>query len=300
MISAALALAGALVVLPPPAQVALRDDAGVVVSLAASPRRIVSLAPSNTETLYLIGAGELVVGVTRYDDYPAQARGLPRVGGFLDVDIERVLALEPDLVLAAGFQASGPARRLRALGVPVFVVEPRDAAATIDRVEVIGALVGRAEEAHRVAAGLRARLDAVQRAVARASVRPRVLLMLSRDLFTVGPGSFAHDLIVRAGGDNIAADADVPYPQISDETAILRDPEIIFVGGHQTLLRLGDLRLRPGWAEVSAVRAGRVVVLEDPDIASRPGPRIIDALELIAGEVERFQRQHEGSGGPPW
>jgi iron complex transport system substrate-binding protein len=298
MIGAAVALAGVSALLSSPGQVALQDDAGVTVSLAAPPRRIVSLAPSNTETLYLIGAGELLVGATRYDDYPPQARGLPRVGGFLDVDIERVLALDPDLVLAAGFQANGPGRRLRALGVPVFTVEPRDAAATIDRVEVIGTLVGRAEEARRVAAGLRARLDAVQRAVARASVRPRVLLMLSRDLFTVGPGSFAHDLIVRAGGDNIAADAGVPYPQISDETVILRDPQIIFIGGHQTLTRLGDLRLRPGWAEVSAVRAGRVVVLEDPDIASRPGPRIIDALELIAAEVERFQRQHNGSGLP--
>lgn len=299
MIGAAVALTGALALLSPPGQVALQDDAGVAVSLAAPPRRIVSLAPSNTETLYLIGAGEMLVGATRYDDYPPQARSLPRVGGFLDVDIERVLALEPDLVLAAGFQADGPARRLRALGVPVFIVEPRDAAETIDRVEVLGTLIGRATEARRVAAGLRARLEAVQRTVARATVRPRVLLMLSPDLFTVGPGSFAHDLIVRAGGDNVAADAGVPYPQISDETAILRDPQIIFIGGHQTLTRLGDLRRRPGWSGVSAVRAGRVVVLDDPDIASRPGPRIIDALELIAAEIERLQRPH-GGAGLPW
>ncbi len=261
-------------------QFVLEDDSGVRVALAAPARRIVSLAPSNTESLFAMGAGELIVGATRFDDFPAEALAIPRVGGFADVDIERVLRLEPDLVLAAGFQ-SGVVRRLRNLGLTVFVVEPRDTIEVLDRLQIFGRLVGRLEEARVLEASLRQRVGAVEERVRAIDERPRVFYMLSRDLFTVGPGSFAHDLIERGGGKNIAADATIPYPQMSDEAVIARNPEVIFVGGHESAVDLEELRRRPGWARVSAVASGRVVVLEDTDIMSRPGPRIVDALEIM-------------------
>lgn len=261
-------------------QFVLEDDSGVRVALAAPARRIVSLAPSNTESLFAMGAGELIVGATRFDDFPAAALAIPRVGGFADVDIERVLRLEPDLVLAAGFQ-SGVVRRLRNLGLTVFVVEPRDTIEVLDRLQIFGRLVGRLEEARVLEANLRQRVGAVEERVRAIDERPRVFYMLSRDLFTVGPGSFAHDLIERGGGQNIAADATIPYPQMSDEAVIARNPEVIFVGGHESAVDLEELRRRPGWARVSAVASGRVVVLEDTDIMSRPGPRIVDALEIM-------------------
>lgn len=261
-------------------QFVLEDDSGVRVALAAPARRIVSLAPSNTESLFAMGAGELIVGATRFDDFPAEALAIPRVGGFADVDIERVLRLEPDLVLAAGFQ-SGVVRRLRNLGLTVFVVEPRDTIEVLDRLQIFGRLVGRLEEARVLEANLRQRVGAVEERVRAIDERPRVFYMLSRDLFTVGPGSFAHDLIERGGGKNIAADATIPYPQMSDEAVIARNPEVIFVGGHESAVDLEELRRRPGWARVSAVASGRVVVLEDTDIMSRPGPRIVDALEIM-------------------
>ena len=261
-------------------QFVLEDDSGVQVALAAPARRIVSLAPSNTESLFAMGAGELIVGATRFDDFPAAALAIPRVGGFADVDIERVLRLEPDLVLAAGFQ-SGVVRRLRNLGLTVFVVEPRDTIEVLDRLQIFGRLVGRLEEARVLEASLRQRVGAVEERVRAINKRPRVFYMLSRDLFTVGPGSFAHDLIERGGGQNIAADATIPYPQMSDEAVIARNPEVIFVGGHESAVDLEELRRRPGWARVSAVASGRVVVLEDTDIMSRPGPRIVDALEIM-------------------
>ena len=281
--ASAVALVGGV----PTAQVSLIDDSGVRVELAAPARRIVSLAPSSTESLFAIGAGELIVGATRFDDYPEEARLIPRVGGFADVDVERVLQLRPDLVVAAGFQAGGVVRRLRSLDVPVFVVEPRDAAEVLDRLYTLGQLVGREDAARRLAEALRVRLETVERQVQASAVRPRVLFMLSRDLFTVGPGSFAHDLIVRAGGDNIAADSSIPYPQLSEEAVIARDPEVIFVGGHESSVDLEELRGRRGWGQVSAIRAGRVVVLDDPDLASRPGPRIVEALEIIAQAIRR-------------
>jgi len=268
-----------------PQQVVLRDDTGARVVLQRPARRIVSLAPSNTESLFAIGAGHLVVGATRFDDYPPPVGTIARVGGFADVDVERVLRLEPDLVLAAGFHAGNVVVRLRALGLAVFVVEPANVADVLDRLELLGRLVGRVDEARRVAAALRARLQRVAQRVQVAARRPRVLLMLSADVFTVAPGSFAHDLIVRAGGDNVAADAPVPYPQLAEEAVIARDPEVIFIGGHEVGLGLADLRGRPGWAGISAVRHGRVVVLEDPDLVSRPGPRVIEALEKIAAVI---------------
>jgi len=261
-------------------QFVLEDDSGVRVALAAPARRIVSLAPSNTESLFAMGAGELIVGATRFDDFPAEALAIPRVGGFADVDIERVLRLEPDLVLAAGFQ-SGVVRRLRNLGLTVFVVEPRDTIEVLARLQIVGRLVGRLEEARVLEGSLRQRVGAVEERVRAIDERPRVFYMLSRDLFTVGPGSFAHDLIERGGGKNIAADATIPYPQMSDEAVIARNPEVIFVGGHESAVDLEELRRRPGWARVSAVASGRVVVLEDTDIMSRPGPRIVDALEIM-------------------
>ncbi len=278
-------------------QLALEDDSGVRVALAAPARRIVSLAPSNTESLFAMGAGELIVGVTRFDDFPAEARAITQVGGFSDVDVERVLKLEPDLVLAAGFHASGVVPRLRSLGLTVFVVEPRDAAEVLDRLLIIGRLVGRVEEARELEASLRQRLVAVQERVGAINQRPRVFYLLSRDLFTVGPGSFAHDLIGRAGGQNIAADATISYPQMSDEAVIARDPEVIFIGGHDSSVDLSELRRRPGWARVSAVASGRVVVLEDVDLISRPGPRIVEALEIMARALHPIANDAKESDG---
>lgn len=285
----------------PVQQVSLRDDTGTLVQLAGPARRIVSLAPSNTEGLFAIGAGSFIVGATRFDDYPPAARDIPRVGGFADIDVERVLLLDPDLVLASGFQVGGVVARLRTLGLPVFVVEPRDAVEVLDRLEVLGRLVGRRDEAQRLAASLRDRLERVERG-ARGARRPRVFLMLSADLFTVARGSFAHDLIERAGGDNIAAAAAVPYPQLSDEAVIARDPEIIFIGGHQVSASLRELRARPGWGRVTAVREGHIVVLEDPDLASRPGPRLVEALETIAAAIHAVRpptgRREAATTGP--
>ncbi|HEX9698667.1 MAG TPA: cobalamin-binding protein [Acidobacteriota bacterium] len=266
-------------------RVALVDDSGVRVELPRQVRRIVSLAPSNTETLFHIGAGDLLVGATRFDEHPPEAAAVPRVGGFADIDVERVLALRPDLVLAAGFHAGGVAPRLRGLGLTVFVIEPRDAAEAIDRVELLGRIVGREARARNAARRLRQRMARVQARVVGARGRPRVLYQLSRDLYSAGPGSFPHDLIVRAGGANIAASAGDRYPRLSEEFVIAADPEVIFVAGHESGVTAAELRARPGWAGIAAVRTRRIVVLEDPDLAGRPGPRIVEALEIIARAI---------------
>jgi iron complex transport system substrate-binding protein len=266
-------------------RLALVDDSGVRVELPRQVRRVVSLAPSNTEVLFHIGAGDLLVGATRFDEHPPEAAAIPRVGGFADIDVERVLALRPDLVLAAGFHAGGVAPRLRGLGLTVFVVEPRDAAEAIDRVELLGRIVGREARARDAARRLRQRMARVQARVAGARGRPRVLYQLSRDLYSAGPGSFPHDLIVRAGGANIAASAGDRYPRLSEEFVIAADPEVIFVAGHESGVTAAELRARPGWAGIAAVKTGRIVVLEDPDLAGRPGPRIVEALEIIARAI---------------
>lgn len=261
-------------------QTSVIDDLGQEVVLARPPGRIVSLAPGHTETLFALGAGDRVVGVTVHGDWPPPARWLPRVGGFGEVDLEAVLSLRPDLVLAAGLQSAGAVPALRRLGVPTFVLEPTRLEEVLDGIRRVGRLVGAEEAGDGLADRLSSRLAGLRASVATAS-RPRVFFELSEDLFTVGPGSFLHDLIRAAGGDNIAGEAGRPYPRLSAEAVIASDPEVILLADHPAGVGIDDVKARPGWAGITAVRRGRVLEVDDVDVLNRPGPRVVDGLEFL-------------------
>jgi len=295
MLTATLALPGSPLAGGPGFPVSLQDDLGHTVTLPEQPRRIVSLAPSNTEILYALGASGQVVAVTEYCDYPPETRLKPRVGGFSNPSLERIVAFQPDLVLAARFNPLEILEGLRNLGTPVFALAPRTLDEALAEISVVGALIGRPGEARTLLERLRKRVQAVQAVVGRipSADRPRVLWgRLNVPMYTAGPGSFIGSLIALSGGVNIASDAQSDWIQIGLETVVSRNPEVIVVSEHapdEIHRTLARLKTTSGWGAVAAIRSERVHSIH-LDLLGRPGPRIVDGLEALARALhpERF------------
>ncbi len=270
------------------------DDLGKTVALARPARRIVSLSPAATETLFAIGVGDKLVGVTEFCDYPPQAKAIEKVGGYLDPSVEKVAAAAPDLIVAQRGTSSEVLAALEEIGAPLFVLDPKtydDVVAGIERLAVLTAapLAGRVvREMRRVAAEVAARLRK-----AKPKSRPLVLLgdphlADEAGLWLPGGDTLHHDLIVRAGGRNIAGDVSGGWQALSLEVVLQRAPEVIVAtrradedaeDKRREVLRA--LRAAPGWAGTPAVREGRVYVIEE-NVLLRPGPRLAEALWALA------------------
>ena len=258
------------------------DMRGQRVVAPARPARIVSLAPSMTEIVFALGAGDRLVGVTDYCDFPAEAKRKPRIGGIYTPNLEAILNLGPDLVLATSEgNREEHVRALEELHLPVFVVRPVDFASVLESITRVGAVLDRAVEARRVVADMQGRADAIARAVAGLR-RPRVLYVLwGNPLIVPGRDTLITDLIRRAGGDSITAAEALPYPRFSVEEAVARDPEWIILAQHGEASV--DQRLRE-WEALTllpAVRKSHVRPV-DGDLVHRPGPRVVDGLAAIA------------------
>jgi len=268
-----------------PFPLTITDGLGRDVTLEERPERIVCLAPSNAEIVYALGGGQGVVGVADSCDYPEAVAELSHVGGCYDAkhtNFEAIVALEPDLVLGINGHPE-VLDRLEELGVCAFAVDAKVVDEVLESIDTVGRLIGRRAEAAELIAGLRDRIDAVVDEVAGLPA-PRVFFEVWYDpLMTAGPGSFQHDLIELAGGENVAGDADQPWPTFSLEVLVERDPEVIITTFGETVTAL-ESGTREGWRELSAVRNGRVVLV-DPNLVSRPGPRIVDGLELFARAI---------------
>ena len=221
------------------------------------------------------------MGVTEFCNYPPEAAEKPKVGGFSDVNTEKVVELEPDLILAANIHATEVVPALEKLGLTVVVIDPPDIPAVLKGIKLVGKITGQEEAAEALTAELQERIDAITKAV-EGLEKPRVFWEISSDLWTAGPGSFINDIIVRAGGENIAAEAEAPWVQLSNEVIIAADPEVIFLADHPFGETAESVAARPGWDEISAVVNDRIIEVEDTDIFSRPGPRVVDALEMAA------------------
>lgn len=256
----------------------ITDELGRAVVVPARPQRIVSLAPSITEMLFAMKAGDRVVGVTSYCDYPSEARKKTVVGDTLKPSIERIVGLDADLVIiSTASQVEASFQKLEELGIPVYVTNPRSIDGVLASIDKLGELVDAADTAHQLSDGLQRRVTAVENRVANAS-RPSVLVILGTEpLITAGAGSFISDLINRAGARSISAEEGADYPQYSLETVIARQPEII-------LLQAGGNDLTPQLRQTPASRSNRVYHIDD-DLLLRPGPRIVDGLEQLAEKV---------------
>ena len=260
--------------------VTVKDDAGRQVTLARPPQRIVSIAPSNTEILFALGLGERVVGVDQFSNYPPEAKQKPQLGSYVKPDLEALVAATPDLVLASEAHTKSVLPELEARKVVTLVVDPKNVDQVFDRILLIGKVTGQDASAEKLVGQLKERAASVTARVKDAP-KTRVFFELSPELYTAGPGTFVHDLIERSAGQNVAADAGQPWPQLSLEAIVQRDPEVVLLGDEVAGETPEKVKARPAWAKVSAVRAGRVVVI-DPDLANRPGPRVVDGLEQVA------------------
>jgi iron complex transport system substrate-binding protein len=266
---------------PTPVSITVEDGVGNVITLASEPQRIVSLAPNHTEILYALGLGDRVVGVTEYCNYPPEAAAKTRVGDFVNIDLEKVVGLEPDLVLATTMHMAETVPALQDREVAVFVLDPQSVVAVLDTITKIGQVTGQVDEAQDLVVSMQSRIDVVKATVG-GSVRPKVFWELGAELYTVGPDTFVDDLITLAGGENVAADADSPWPQLSVEAIILRDPDVIVLADHNYGQTAEMVKERPGWQDLRAVQEGNIIEIVNDDIVSRPGPRLVEGLEFLA------------------
>jgi iron complex transport system substrate-binding protein len=260
--------------------------AAAATTAAEPPRRIVSLAPSLTEVLFAVGAGDQVVGVTEFCNYPPEVLDRPRIGGVSPntISLERIVALAPDLVLSGGDGQEQLALALIRLGIPTRTLAARTLPDVLELIEETGALTGHTARGRSLRAELAERIERVRRQVAaRPGPRPRVFYQVwDQPLITTGR-SFLSELIELAGGVNVFGDLPQAFPQVSEEAVLARDPEVILAPDrHREQIGLDALRRRPGWDRLTAVRTGRIYLLPG-DPVSRPGPRLVDVLETLAG-----------------
>ena len=254
---------------------------------AAPPKRVVSLAPSLTEMVYALGAGPTLVGVTTVCNYPEAAQKLPKVGGMEDggVDLEKVLSLKPDLVVAIGLYQSSTVEALRRLGLRVEIVPSQTVEDVFAAATRLGALLGREAEARRLTGDMARRIDRVRKATAALPEerRPRVFYQVwDKPLMTATRDTLIGRLVELGGGVNVFGDLSGRYVQVSPEAVLKRDPQVILAPTtHASRVDPKVLARTPGLAGVTAVRTGRISVL-DGDLVSRAGPRIAEALELVA------------------
>lgn len=282
MLVAGLALAG----LPsaPAAQVSLRDDRGATLTLPAPPQRIVSLLPSLTESVCALGGCARLVGTDRFSNWPASVRGLPKLGGLDDAQIERIVALHPDVVLVS--TSARVTDRLEALGLKVLVLESRDHADVQRSLAAIAQLLGTPAEAERVWRGIERETGA---AVARvpASLRGRrVYFEVDATPYAAGPGSFIGETLARLGLANALRAELGPFPKLNPEYIVRLQPDIVMAAQPD----LAEMSRRPGWEALRALNDGRSCGFpnEAYELLIRPGPRMGEAAGLIAECLARI------------
>jgi iron complex transport system substrate-binding protein len=270
-----------------PEPVSIQDGLDRQVTLNGPAKRIVSLAPSNTEILFAIGAGGQVVGRDELSDYPVQVKELPSVGGsWSNYDYEKILSLNPDLVLAGEINTEEQVQSLEALGVPVFYLKnPTTLEGIYENLQIVGRLSGHGEEAVTLTESLQERVRAVEEKIAPLSYAPTVFYELDGSEpakpWTAGPGTFIDMLIGKAGGINIASNLGSSWAQISLEELLVSDPQIILLGDAAYGITPESVAQRAGWDGLQAVKNGQILVFDD-NLVSRPGPRLVDGLEALA------------------
>jgi iron complex transport system substrate-binding protein len=251
----------------------------------AAPQRIVSLAPSITETLFALGVGERVVGVSTHCDYPPAATRIDRVGTFLQPNVERILARRPDLVIAVPSPGNrAQVERLRELGVEVLIVDPGRIGAILEAIRSIAAAVGVPQEGARLIARIEGELRAVEARVAGAP-RVRTLLLVGRAPFiAAGADTYQDELITRAGGINVAAGSGQAWPNLSLEFVVAQAPEVIIdasMGSEEAADRADSLAFWDAFPSMPAVRDRRIHGYRAYELL-RPGPRIAETLAAVA------------------
>jgi iron complex transport system substrate-binding protein len=275
----------ALVAATAHAEVVVRDDTGATVRLAQPARRIVSLAPHITETLYAAGAGERMVGAVEYSDYPDAAKKLPRIGGYSRLDLETIAALKPDLAIGwASGNSPAHIEKLRALGIPIYLAQPERIDDVATQLERYGELAGTQATAQAAATAFRNRLAELR---AQYGARPKVRTFYQiwkQPLMTVGGGQVITDAIRLCGGENVFADLKPLAPKVTVEAVLAADPEVIVASG------MGEARPEwlddwRQWKSMAAVKRDNLYFIP-PDLIQRHTPRLVEGAARLCAHLE--------------
>jgi iron complex transport system substrate-binding protein len=277
--------------------VVVMDEQGKEFRLEAPAQRIISLAPSNTEVLFAVGAGKQVIAREDFSNFPEEAVKLPSIGGNMGTyNLEEITRLQPDLILASPLTAPEALKSLLEITPNVFTLpNPKDLDGMYANLVLVGTLTGHNSEAEALIANLKTRAQSVLDKVKGAAEKPKVFYELDATdpakPWTAGPGTFIDLLVGLAGGQNIGASLSGDWAQISQEALIVQNPDIILLGDAlYGGITPESVAARPGWSGIAAVTSKRVLPIND-DLISRPGPRMIDGLETLAQAIhpELFQ-----------
>jgi iron complex transport system substrate-binding protein len=274
-------------VVPTSAPLTYTDGLKRTVSLNSPATRVISLAPSNTEILFAIGAGTQVVGRDTFSDYPADAKNLPDIGGSNGkYDIEKIATLKPDLVIASELNTPDQVKALEDLHITVYYLSnPPDLEGMYANLGLVGEMTGHKAQAETLVASLRQRVKAVTDKVSGVTNRPTIFYELDATdpskPFTAGPTTFIDQMIQLAGGSNIAGGLSNPWPQLSLEEILVKNPDMILLGDAAYGNSPEQVKQRSGWTDLKAVKDGNIQVFDD-NLVSRPGPRLVDGLEILA------------------
>lgn len=259
------------------------DEMGRRVDIPSDPKRIVSLAPSITETLYSLNLGKRIVGVTEFSSYPDEAKRKPNVGSYINLNIEKIISLKPDLIIAiADGNKKESVDTLGRLGYSVYAINPRCVKDIFQTIDNIGKITGCIDRASRLIKELKSRVNYIETRI-KGIERPKVFFQIGiNPVVTVGKDTFHNDLIKMAGGLSISGNEKAKYPRYSMEEILIKEPDIIIIS---SMYRGGDFdrnkREWMKWKSIPAVKNGRIYII-DSDLVDHPSPRIIDGLEELA------------------
>ena len=260
------------------------DDLDREVTITKEPERIISLAPSNTEILFALGLGEKVIGITDVCNYPSQTEKKEKIGVYNDPNLEKIIELEPDLILASHGNPVKIINQLEELNYTAVYLDPKNIEGIISSITMVGNITGNNKEAAGLTEEMKKRMEAVLSGTSSLpeDSRPRVLYVVwYKPLWTAGSGTFIDELIQKTGGVNIAGELS-GWPQMSLETVIEKNPQVIIVGSSEDQPKLIEaVKDESALFETDAFKDNRIYTI-NTDIVSRTGPRIVDALEEMA------------------
>ena len=262
------------------------DEVGRQLNVPDRLKRIVSLAPSITEVIFALGKEDLLTGITQFSDYPPETKDLPGVGSYVHLDLEKIVALKPDLCI--GIKDGNPiavVQKLERLGIPVYAIDPRDINSVLETITKLGHLLGAEKKARSIVADMRSRMERVKSLVAKSHHKPRVFFQIGvSPIVSAGTKTYIHELITLAGGKNLA-EGPVPYPRYSREQVLGLSPDILII---TSMARGASFeRVKEQWSQWQSMPAVRNdgIVLMDSNLCDRPTPRLIDALEIISKTI---------------
>lgn len=264
----------------------VEDRLGRLVHVPENPSRVISLAPSVTEVVFALEQGHRLKGVTRFSNFPPETRNLPRIGSYVHLDVEKIFSLRPDLCIA--IKDGNPVeaiRKLEALGVPVYAVDPKNLDAVQEMISDLGSLLDAKLQAEKIVDNMKERIEKIRVRVSKIQNRPRVFFQIGiSPIVSVGTNTFLHELITLAGGQNLTEGPE-PYPRLAVEQIIALKPDVIIITSMTRGQSFDTVKAQwSQWSNIPAVKNNRIFLI-DSDIVDRPSPRLVDGLEELAGYI---------------